>query len=125
MKAEMGRQACEGQPSLYPFLCLLSEEEFVSILMQVGSVPRPGHGWAGGGVQAVTAWAPLAPQVLQVLPAQGEPLLQLAQNLGLRVLNRHLVKQKQVTNHVQKLEQRYSRYLQLLASDTQVTWTSC
>lgn len=44
MKAEMGRQACEGQPSLYPFLCLLSEEEFVSILMQVGSVPRPGHG---------------------------------------------------------------------------------
>ncbi|XP_076775698.1 DNA-directed RNA polymerase, mitochondrial isoform X2 [Arvicanthis niloticus] len=91
MKAAMGRQAYEGQPSLYPFLCLLSEEEFVSILMQV----------------------------LQVLPAQGEPLLQLAQNLGLRVLNRHLVKQKQVTNHVQKLEQRYSQYLQLLASDTQ------
>lgn len=57
-----------------------------------------------------------------MLPAQGEPLIQLAQNLGLRVLNRHLVKQKQVTNHVQKLEQRYSRYLQLLASDTQVTW---
>ncbi|XP_028627407.1 DNA-directed RNA polymerase, mitochondrial isoform X2 [Grammomys surdaster] len=91
-KAKMGRQACEGQPTLYPFLCLLSEEEFVSILMQV----------------------------LQVLPAQGEPLLQLAQNLGLRVLNRHLVKQKQVTNHVQKLGQRYSQYLRLLASDTQV-----
>lgn len=91
-KAEMGSQAYEGQPTLYPFLCLLSEGEFVSILMQA----------------------------LQVLPAQGEPLIQLAQNLGLRVLNRHLVKQKQVTNHVQKLEQRYSQYLRLLASDTQV-----
>ncbi|NP_001394723.1 DNA-directed RNA polymerase, mitochondrial isoform 4 precursor [Mus musculus] len=91
-KATMGRQAYEGQPTLYPFLCLLSEGEFVSILMQV----------------------------LKVLPAQGEPLIQLAHNLGLRVLNRHLVKQKQVTNHVQKLGQRYSQYLQLLASDTQV-----
>ncbi|GAB1295302.1 DNA-directed RNA polymerase, mitochondrial [Apodemus speciosus] len=91
-KATLGRQAYDGQPTLYPFLCLLSEGEFVSTLMQV----------------------------LQVLPAQGEPLIQVAQNLGLRVLNRHLVKQKQVTNHVQKLEQRYSRYLRLLASDTQV-----
>lgn len=91
-KAMMGRQAYQGQPTLYPFLCLLSEGEFVSILMQA----------------------------LQVLPAQGEPLFQLAQNLGLRVFNRHLVKQKQVTNHVQKLGQRYSQYLRLLASDTQV-----
>ncbi|KAL6056869.1 hypothetical protein STEG23_003273 [Scotinomys teguina] len=91
-KATMACQAYEGQPTLYPFLCLLSEEEFVSMLMQV----------------------------LQVLPAQGEPLLQLAHNLGLRVLNRHLVKQKQVTNHVQKLGQQYSEYLRLLAADTQV-----
>lgn len=91
-KAKMGSQAYEGQPTLYPFLCLLSEGEFVSILMQA----------------------------LQVLPAQGEPLFQLAQNLGLQVFNRHLVKQKQVTNHVQKLGQQYSQYLRLLASDTQV-----
>ncbi|XP_028714374.1 DNA-directed RNA polymerase, mitochondrial isoform X2 [Peromyscus leucopus] len=91
-KATMACQAHEGQPTLYPFLCLLSEEEFVGMLMQV----------------------------LRVLPAQGEPLLHLAQDLGLRVLNRHLVKQKQVTNHVQKLGQQYSKYLRLLASDTQV-----
>lgn len=32
------------------------------------------------------------------------------------------MKQKQVTNHVQKLGQQYSQYLRLLASDTQVTW---
>ncbi|XP_021060015.1 DNA-directed RNA polymerase, mitochondrial [Mus pahari] len=91
-KAMMGRQAYEGQPTLYPFLCLMSEGEFVSILMQV----------------------------LKVLPAQGESLIQLAHNLGLRVLNRYLVKQKQITNHVQKLGQWYSQYLRLLASDTQV-----
>ncbi|ERE72378.1 DNA-directed RNA polymerase [Cricetulus griseus] len=91
-KATMAHQAQEGQPTLYPFLCLLSEGEFVSMLMQV----------------------------LRLLPAQGEPLLHLAHDLGLRVLNRHLVKQKQATNHVQKLGQHYSQYLRLLASDTQV-----
>ncbi|XP_038169739.1 DNA-directed RNA polymerase, mitochondrial isoform X2 [Arvicola amphibius] len=91
-KATMACQAQEGQPTLYPFLCLLSEGEFVSMLLQV----------------------------LRVLPAQGEPLLHLAHDLGLRVLNRHLVKQKQVTNHVEKLRQRYSQYLRLLACNTQV-----
>lgn len=64
----------------------------------------------------------LAHQVLQTLPAQGEPLIYLAHDLGLRVLNRHLVKQKQATKHVQKLGQQYSQYLRLLASDTQVKW---
>lgn len=39
-KATMGRQAYEGQPTLYPFLCLLSEKELVSILLQVGCVWR-------------------------------------------------------------------------------------
>lgn len=37
-KATMAHQAQEGQPTLYPFLCLLSEGEFVSMLMQVGWV---------------------------------------------------------------------------------------
>ncbi|XP_021497542.1 LOW QUALITY PROTEIN: DNA-directed RNA polymerase, mitochondrial [Meriones unguiculatus] len=91
-KATTAHQAHEGQPSLYPFLCLLSEGEYVSMLMQV----------------------------LQVLPAQGEPLLYLAHNLGLRVLNRYLVKQKQASDQLQKLQQQYSQYLRLLASDTQV-----
>lgn len=40
-KATTACQAHEGQPTLYPFLCLLSEEEFVSMLMQVGRVWRP------------------------------------------------------------------------------------
>lgn len=129
-KATMACQAQEGQPTLYPFLCLLSEGEFVSMLLQVG------QGWVPGRRTGVQGWGARAEdrqlcsgnhsfnscctQVVRVLPSQGEPLLHLAHDLGLRVLNRHLVKQKQVTNHVEKLEQRYSQYLRLLASNTQV-----
>lgn len=129
-KATMACQAQEGQPTLYPFLCLLSEGEFVNMLLQVG------QGWVPGRRTGGQGWGTCAEdrqlcsgnhsfnsccaQVLRVLPSQGEPLLHLAHDLGLRVLNRHLVKQKQVTNHVEKLGQRYSQYLRLLASNTQV-----
>lgn len=54
-------------------------------------------------------------QTLQALPPHGESLLFLAHELGLRVLKR-----KQLRNQVEELEQRYSEYLHLLASDTQV-----
>lgn len=54
-----------------------------------------------------------------MLPPQGESLLSLAQQLGLRVFNRHTV-QRKLSSQVQALRQRYYRYLQLLASDTQV-----
>lgn len=49
-KAITAYQAHEGQPSLYPFLCLLSEEEFVSLLMQVG------QGWRLLGVGQMAAF---------------------------------------------------------------------
>ena len=54
-------------------------------------------------------------QTLQALPPHGESLLFLAHELGLRVLKR-----KRLRNQVEELEQRYSQYLHLLASDTQV-----
>ena len=53
-----------------------------------------------------------------MLPPQGESLLSLAQQLGLRVFNRHAVQKKQLSQ-VQALQQRYYQYLHLLASDTQ------
>lgn len=53
-KATMACQAQEGQPTLYPFLCLLSEGEFVSMLLQVGQGSVPGRR-TGGCVQAATA----------------------------------------------------------------------
>ncbi|XP_070321347.1 DNA-directed RNA polymerase, mitochondrial isoform X3 [Odocoileus virginianus] len=54
-------------------------------------------------------------QTLQALPPHGESLLFLAHELGLRVLKR-----KRLRNQVEELEQRYSEYLHLLASDTQI-----
>ncbi|XP_039104024.1 DNA-directed RNA polymerase, mitochondrial isoform X2 [Hyaena hyaena] len=91
MKASEARAARAGRPTLFPYLCLLTEEELAQLLLQT----------------------------LQVLPPQGESLLSLAQQLGLRVFNRHAV-QKQQLRHVQALQQRYYQYLHLLASDTQV-----
>ncbi|XP_072804253.1 DNA-directed RNA polymerase, mitochondrial isoform X4 [Vicugna pacos] len=91
-KASEARAAREGRPSLFPYLCLLSEREFVGLLLQT----------------------------LQALPAQGESLLFLAHELGLRVFNRHIVQRKQLSKQVQVLEQHYIKYLHLLASDTQV-----
>uniref|UniRef100_A0A8C2SC68 DNA-directed RNA polymerase n=1 Tax=Capra hircus TaxID=9925 RepID=A0A8C2SC68_CAPHI len=81
------RAAAEGRPSLFPYLCLLSEKELVGLLLQT----------------------------LQALPPHGESLLFLAHELGVRVLKR-----KRLRNQVEELEQRYSEYLHLLASDTQI-----
>lgn len=60
-KATMACQAQEGQPTLYPFLCLLSEGEFVSMLLQVGQGWTPGRG-TGGRVQAAAASTLVAPR---------------------------------------------------------------
>uniref|UniRef100_I3M2A6 DNA-directed RNA polymerase n=1 Tax=Ictidomys tridecemlineatus TaxID=43179 RepID=I3M2A6_ICTTR len=91
-KASLAHQAHEGRPSLFPFLCLLSERELVRMLLQA----------------------------LYALPAQGESLVVVAKDLGLRTFNRHMVQQKRLNNQVQALEQRYAQYLHLLACDTQV-----
>ncbi|XP_069337431.1 DNA-directed RNA polymerase, mitochondrial isoform X17 [Eulemur rufifrons] len=91
-KASLARQAHKGRPTLYPFMCLLSEREFVQLLMQT----------------------------LQALPAQGESLVCVAQELGRRAFSRHMVQKQQLNNQVQALEQRYTQYLHLLASDTQI-----
>ncbi|KAM4858561.1 DNA-directed RNA polymerase, mitochondrial [Urocitellus parryii] len=91
-KASLAHQAHEGRPSLFPFLCLLSERELVRMLLQA----------------------------LYALPAQGESLVVVAKDLGLRTFNRHMVQQKRLNNQVQALERRYAQYLHLLACDTQV-----
>lgn len=55
-----------------------------------------------------------------MLSLQGESLLSLAQQLGMRIFNRHVVQRKQLTDEVQALQRRYFKYLHLLASDTKV-----
>ncbi|ELK19275.1 DNA-directed RNA polymerase, mitochondrial [Pteropus alecto] len=100
------------------------------VLQAVGTRPRRkphlaelGIPWSG----SVAGWAAaLSPHLttLQALPPQGESLLFLAQQLGLRVFNRHVVQRKRLTQEVRELERRYFKYLHLLASDTQVA-ASC
>lgn len=83
-----------------------------------------GHGPVGGGPKAIPCCAPGSPhlsQTLQAVPAQGESLISLAYNLGLRVFNRHVVHRKQLSGQVRQLQQQYLQYLHLLASDTQVS----
>lgn len=70
------------------------------------------------GAKAGGSW--LRPQTLQALPPQGESLLSLAQQLGLRIFNRHVVQRKQLSDEVRVLERRYFKYLRLLASDSPV-----
>ncbi|XP_007952775.1 DNA-directed RNA polymerase, mitochondrial [Orycteropus afer afer] len=92
VKASLARVAREGRPTLYPHLCLLGERETAQMLLQL----------------------------LQVLPPQGQSLIQLAHELGMRTFNRHVVQRKQRERQVQALQQRYLEYLRLLACDTQV-----
>ncbi|XP_004441513.1 PREDICTED: DNA-directed RNA polymerase, mitochondrial [Ceratotherium simum simum] len=91
-KASEAQAAREGRPTLLPYLCLLGERECAQLLLQT----------------------------LQALPPQGESLLSLAQQLGLRAFNRHVVQRRLLSNQVRDLEKRYSQYLHLLASDGQV-----
>lgn len=87
------------------------------MLLQVRAGPGGGAASSvpAGSTRSAGLMALAALQTLQALPAQGESLLFLAHELGLRVFKR-----KQLRNEVQELEQRYSKYLHLLASDTQV-----
>ncbi|XP_030878267.1 DNA-directed RNA polymerase, mitochondrial isoform X6 [Leptonychotes weddellii] len=92
LKASEARAARAGRCTIFPYLCVLTEEELAELLLQT----------------------------LQVLPPQGESLLSLAQQLGLRVFNRHTVHRKQLSSQVRALQQRYHSYLHLLASDTPI-----
>lgn len=48
-KASLAQEAHKGRPTLYPFLCLLSEQELVRMLLQVGvrQAWQAGRGAAG------------------------------------------------------------------------------
>nr|XP_036873926.1 DNA-directed RNA polymerase, mitochondrial isoform X2 [Manis javanica] len=91
-RANEAHAAYECRPSVYPFLCLLTDKE----------------------------WAQLMLQALQVLPPHGLPLLYMAQQLGLRAFNQYTVQRKLQGNQMRGLERRYSEYLHLLACDTEI-----
>ncbi|XP_045846458.1 DNA-directed RNA polymerase, mitochondrial isoform X2 [Meles meles] len=92
LKASELCSARAGRPSVFPFLCVLPEKELAELLLQT----------------------------LQVLPPQGESLLSLAQQLGVRVCSRHAVRRQRLSSRVRALRDRYHQYARLLACDTQV-----
>ncbi|XP_048354229.1 DNA-directed RNA polymerase, mitochondrial [Sphaerodactylus townsendi] len=83
-------QKQSGQLNLYPFLCVLKDEEYVDILMQG----------------------------LSRFPPQGESLLILARELGTKVYNKYVIQKKSRSCLVKNIQRLYDSYVQLLAKDT-------
>ncbi|RLV88169.1 hypothetical protein DV515_00015566, partial [Chloebia gouldiae] len=76
---------------LYPYLCLLPDEEYVDIMMQI----------------------------LNDLSPQGESLAVLARELGSKVYDRYIIQRKLRSGQLQKVQEIYQNYIQLLAKDSQ------
>ncbi|KAJ8277301.1 hypothetical protein GJAV_G00073730 [Gymnothorax javanicus] len=77
--------------NLYPYLCLLEDGEYVDIMLHA----------------------------LTSLPPSGESLLVLAKDLGYRIQNKFLIRQKSRSCVAEKLQHVYERYADLLAKDTE------
>ncbi|NXO73648.1 RPOM protein, partial [Phainopepla nitens] len=76
---------------LYPYLCLLPDEEYVDIMLQI----------------------------LNDLSPQGESLAVLARELGSKVYDRYIIKRKLLSCQLEKVQEIYENYIQLLAKDSQ------
>ncbi|XP_076880297.1 DNA-directed RNA polymerase, mitochondrial [Brachyhypopomus gauderio] len=80
-----------GRTNIYPFLCVLRDEDYVNIMLQG----------------------------LANLPPSGESLLIMAKELGTRVSNIYCIRQKSHNQMVEKLSSIYKSHAELLAKDTQ------
>ncbi|XP_074933381.1 DNA-directed RNA polymerase, mitochondrial [Phalacrocorax aristotelis] len=80
-----------GYNILYPYMCLLSDEEYVSIMLQI----------------------------LNTLSPQGESLAVLARDLGSKVYNRYITQRKLRSRQLEKVQEVYENYIHLLAKDSQ------
>ncbi|NXP23800.1 RPOM protein, partial [Scytalopus superciliaris] len=76
---------------LYPFLCLLPDEEYVDIMLEV----------------------------LNTLSPQGESLAVLARELSSKVYNRYVTQRKVRSHQLEKVQAIYEDYIHLLAKDSQ------
>ncbi|XP_051978328.1 DNA-directed RNA polymerase, mitochondrial [Xyrauchen texanus] len=75
---------------LYPYLCILDDQEYVNIMLQS----------------------------LVKLSPSGESLLIMAEEMGTRVHNMYCIRQKSHSRMIEKLGNIYSSYAELLANDT-------
>ncbi|XP_009892288.1 PREDICTED: DNA-directed RNA polymerase, mitochondrial [Charadrius vociferus] len=79
-----------GYNILYPYLCLLPDEEYVGIMLQI----------------------------LNTLSPQGESLAVLARELGSKVYNRYVTQRKLCSGQLEKVQEVYKDYVHLLAKDS-------
>ncbi|NXY79234.1 RPOM protein, partial [Glareola pratincola] len=84
-------KTASGYNVLYPYLCLLPDEEYVGIMLQI----------------------------LNTLSPQGESLAVLARELGSKVYNRYVTQRKLWSGHLEKVQEVYKNYIHLLAKDSQ------
>ncbi|XP_053321215.1 DNA-directed RNA polymerase, mitochondrial [Spea bombifrons] len=79
--------------NLYPYLCLLDDEQYVQIMMQ--SLTR--------------------------IPPTGESFLLMSRELGNKIFNRISIRRKLQGRYMEKMQEIYTEYCQLLAKDGQVS----
>ncbi|NWQ85876.1 RPOM protein, partial [Burhinus bistriatus] len=84
-------KTASGYNILYPYLCLLPDEEYVDIMLQI----------------------------LNTLSPQGESLAVLARELGSKVYNRYITQRKLRSRQLEKVQEVYKNYIHLLAKDSQ------
>ncbi|KFP71865.1 hypothetical protein N310_12262, partial [Acanthisitta chloris] len=85
------RKRMSRHNSIYPYLCLLPDEEYVDIMLQV----------------------------LSALSPQGESLAVLARELSNKVYNKYVIQRKLRSRHLEKVQAVYENYIHLLAKDSQ------
>ncbi|KAM6039800.1 DNA-directed RNA polymerase, mitochondrial isoform 2-T2 [Theristicus caerulescens] len=84
-------KTASGYNILYPYLCLLPDEEYVGIMLQI----------------------------LNTLSPQGESLAVLARELASKVYNRYITQRKLRSRQLEKVQEIYEDYIHLLAKDSQ------
>uniref|UniRef100_A0A4X2JM82 DNA-directed RNA polymerase n=1 Tax=Vombatus ursinus TaxID=29139 RepID=A0A4X2JM82_VOMUR len=89
-KAHMSTQ--HSQASLYPYLCLLKNRDYVDLMMQA----------------------------LFNLPPHGDSLIHFVMDLAMKVYNKNLIQMKMKPFVLDELNRKYMNYLHLLAKDTQL-----
>ncbi|NXW07556.1 RPOM protein, partial [Fregetta grallaria] len=90
-KHSMSKLKMSGYNILYPYLCLLPDEEYVGIMLQI----------------------------LNTLSPQGESLAVLARELGSKVYDRYITQRKLRSCQLEKVQEVYEDYIHLLAKDGQ------
>ncbi|NXA55680.1 RPOM protein, partial [Nothocercus julius] len=90
-KHSMSKASMSGSKMLYPYLCLLPDEEYVSIMMEV----------------------------INTLSPQGVSLAFLARELGSKIYNRYITHRKMRSGQLKKVQKVYEDYIHLLAKDSQ------